>query len=106
MLSFQSFRPSHLQNRRRAARPEGLELLLKLGDERRLVVLLQAQLLLDALELLHQKVAPLVARDLLLHLLPDVRLQSGDIFVGLQWFEACSPNRKVRLTLLSVFPVR
>lgn len=65
----------HLQHLRWTAGAEGRELLLELGDERRLVVALNAQLLLDALELLQQEVAPLVSLDLLLHLLANVRLQ-------------------------------
>ncbi len=52
--------------------------------ERALVVLLQAQLLLDAAQLLGEEVAPLVLADLLLHALPDLALQLAQLDLLLQ----------------------
>ncbi len=49
-----------------------------------LVVLFQAQLLLDAAQLLGEEVAPLVLADLLLHALPDLALQLAQLDLLLQ----------------------
>ena len=51
----------------------------ELGEERLFVVLLQPELLLDVLELLHQHVLALIGRELVLHLPRDLRLELREL---------------------------
>eukprot|EP00951_Prasinocladus_malaysianus_P031552 scaffold302843_cov40-Prasinocladus_malaysianus.AAC.2 len=64
--------------------PVLVEGLVELGDESRLVVLLEAELLLAELEVLHEHVALVLLLDLLLHLLADVALQLDQLQLLLQ----------------------
>mmetsp|Transcript_21602 Transcript_21602/g.54383 ORF Transcript_21602/g.54383 Transcript_21602/m.54383 type:complete len:276 (-) Transcript_21602:598-1425(-) len=74
----------HLAVLLRGVWPELLKLLLELAHQRGLVVLLQPELLLAVLHVLHQHVAPVVRADLPLHLPADVALQLHQLQLLLQ----------------------